>query len=98
MVKCKVKIIEVFDFDYYPGWCRAVLTDANGKEHVLVDKLPVIGLDIEEISEIPLEKYIRAELVNDYGNTVEIDTAIPDGIETENGETHFVVLKECIRI
>lgn len=97
MVGCKVNIVEAFNLDWYPGWCKAVLQDSNGVEHILVEKLPVIGLDIEEVSSIPIERYIAVEVVNDFGNMVEINTAVPDGIETEDGETHFVVNKDCIK-
>ncbi|MCR5837617.1 MAG: hypothetical protein K6G88_14050 [Lachnospiraceae bacterium] len=45
MVGCKVKVIEVFDLDWYPGWCKAVLKDCNEVEHILEEKLPVIGLE-----------------------------------------------------
>ena len=33
MVECKVNIVEVFDLDQFPGWCKAILTDENGVEH-----------------------------------------------------------------
>lgn len=98
MVECKVTVIEAFDLDCYPGWCRAVLKDSDGAEHILVDKLPVIGVTDDEISKLPLEKYIRVEIINDLGNIVEITTEKPDGIETEDGESHFIVFKDIIKI
>ena len=64
----------------------------------LVDKLPVIGVTDDEISKLPLEKYIRVEIINDLGNLVEITTEKPDGIETEDKETHFIVFKDIIKI
>lgn len=97
MVGCKVDIIEAFDLDWYPGWCKAVLKDRNGVEHILIDKLPVIGLEEEEVSSLPVEKFIAVELINDLGNTVEIDTAVPWGIETKEGKSRFVVNKESIK-
>ena len=98
MVECKVTVIEAFDLDYYPGWCKAVLKDSDGDEHILVDKLPVIGVTDDEISKLPLEKFIRVEIINDLGNIVEITTEKPDGIETEDGESHFMVFKDIIKI
>ena len=98
MIECKVKIIEVFDLDWYPGWAKAILKDINGIEYIFVEKIPIyIGLNYNELSTLPIEKYIRAELVNDFGDSVEIDTEKPDGIETEDGQTHFIVSKEIIR-
>lgn len=97
MVGCKVNIIEAFELDRYPGWCKAILKDCNGVEHILIDKLPVIGLEEEELSSLPIEKFIAAEIINDLGNTVEIDTAVPWGIETKEGKSRFVVSKELIK-
>ena len=83
--------------EYYPGWAKAIINDVNGIEHILIDKIPVLGLEYNEIAKLPIEKYIRAEIVNDFGNAVEINTEEPDGIETEDGKTHFIVSKENIK-
>lgn len=96
MIGCKVNIIEAFDLDWYPGWCKAVLKDCNGIEHILMDKLPVIGVEEEELSNLPMEKYIAVKILNDLGNTVEIDTSVPWGLETKEGKSRFVVSKELI--
>lgn len=58
MIGCKVNIIEAFDLDWYPGWCKAVLKDCNGIEHILMDKLPVIGVEEEELSNLPMENIL----------------------------------------
>lgn len=86
MIGCKVNIIEAFDLDWYPGWCKAVLKDCNGIEHILMDKLPVIGVEEEELSNLPMEKYIAVKILNDFGNTVEIDTSVLWGLETKEGK------------
>ena len=65
MVECKVNIIEAFDLDSYPGWCKAVIKDNNGTEHILVDKLPLIGMDVDEVSraeELKNETYYRSPI------------------------------------
>lgn len=95
--KIKVKIIEAFDLDCFPGWCKAVLKDSEGVEHILVDKLPVIGLEYNEIPNLPLEKYIHVEVERDLGDMVEINTGIPNGIETEDGKSSFIVWKTLIQ-
>lgn len=97
MVGCKVNIIDVFDLDWYPGWCKAILKDCNGVEHILIEKLPVIGVEMEEVNLLPLEKFIAVEIIADLGDTVEIDTAVPWGIETKEGQSRFVVSKELIK-
>ena len=96
MIGCKVNIIEAFDLDWYPGWCKAVLKDCNGIEHILMDKLPVIGVEEEELSNLPMEKYIAVKILNDFGNTVEIDTSVLWGLETKEGKSRFAVSKELI--
>ena len=97
MVECKVNIVEAFDLDQFPGWCKAILTDANGVEHAFVDKLPVFGIEEVEVRKLPLEKYITVKVVCDLGNTVEIDTSVPQGLEAEDGNSRFVVRKDLIK-
>ena len=97
MVECKVSIVEAFDLDQFPGWCKAILTDANGVDHAFVDKLPVFGLGEAEVRSLPIEKVIAVEVVRDLGDVVEIDTSVPHGLETEDGNSRFVVQKELIK-
>ena len=97
MDECKVNIVEAFDLDQFPGWCKAILTDANGVRHAFVDKLPVFGLEDAEVRSLPVEKVIAVEVVRDLGDVVEIDTSVPHGFETEDGNSHFVVSKELIK-
>lgn len=96
MVECKVNIVEAFDLDQFPGWCKAILTDANGVEHAFVDKLPVFGLEEGEVRSLPVEKVIVVEVVRDLGDVVEIDTSVLHGLETEDDNSRFVVSKELI--
>ena len=97
MVECKVNIVEAFDLDQFPGWCKVILTDANGVEHTFVDKLPVFGLEEEEVRSLPVEKLIAVEVIRDLGDVVEIDTSVPNGLATEDGNSLFVVQKESVR-
>ena len=97
MVECKVNIVEAFDLDQFPGWCKAILTDANGVEHTFVDKLPVFGLEEAEVRSLPVEKFIAVGVLRDLGDIVEIDTSVSHGLETVDGDSRFVVQKELIR-
>ncbi len=97
MVECKVNIVEAFDLNQFPGWCKAILMDANGVRHAFVDKLPVFGLEEAEVRSLPVEKVIAVEVVRDLGDVVEIDTSVPNGLETEDGNSRFVVPKESIK-
>ena len=97
MVECKVNIVEAFDLDRFPGWCKAILTDANGQAHTFVDKLPVFGLEEEEVGSLPVEKLIAVEVIRDLGDVVEIDTSVPNGLEAEDGNSRLVFPKETIK-
>ena len=97
-VCCKVTVVEVLDHDWYPGLCKVVLTDSEGVEHTFVEKLPVVGLEEVKVSDLPLQKSIRVEIVKDMGDRVEITTERPDSIESEDGTTHFVVPKESLEV
>lgn len=52
---------------------------------------------MKEVNLLPLEKFIAVEIIADLGDTVEIDTAVPWGIETKEGQSRFVVSKELIK-
>ncbi|MFS9180376.1 hypothetical protein QM847_00820 [Streptococcus timonensis] len=94
MVECKVTIVEAFDLNQFPDWCKAILTDANGVEHAFVDKLPVFGFEEVEVRSLPVEKVIAFGVVRDLGIIVEIDTSVPHGFETEDGKSRFLVRKK----
>ena len=94
--ECKVTVTEAFELNWYPGFCKAVFMDAEGKEHIITDKLPVIGLEDEEAEYLPLQKSIRVKIVKDMGNTVEIDISEQDGLEDSEELTRFVVSRELL--
>ena len=82
MCECRVQIIEILDDSFYPGICRAVLEDYYNHKHFFVDKVPVLaGAHMDDILQLPYDGYIRAEVINDFGDTVEINTEKPDDLE-----------------
>ena len=96
--ECEVQIIEILDDSFYPGICKAVLEDCCNQKHYFVDKIPVLaGVYRDEILKLPFSGYIRAEVINDFGDAIKINTEKPDDIESENGCYSFIVLKEKIR-
>ena len=95
-VECRVTVTEAFELNWYPGFCKAVFLDTEGKEHIITDKLPVIGLEDEEVEYLPLQKSIRVKVVKDMGDTAEIDISEPDGLEDSEELTRFVVSKELL--
>lgn len=95
--ECKVQILEILDDSFYPGICRAVLEDFYNYKHFFVDKVPVLGgVHIDKISHFPFEGYMRVTVINDFGDSVEINTQEPDDIESEEGCFRFIVSKDKI--
>jgi len=96
IVGCKVCIIEILDDTFYPGMCKVMLEDYNQKKHYFIDKPPVFGFDLDDISELPYEGVMRVELLRNMGDLVEISTEMPDDIESEDGCYNFIVSKKII--
>lgn len=98
VAECKVKIIEAFDLEWQPGWCKAVLTDINGEEHIFVDKLPIIDVSLEEAEHLPLEKTMRVDVIQESTDAVEIDTSTIVYIESTDEKTRFWVSKNALKM
>lgn len=96
MVACLVQIIEIVDDSFYPGICKAVLTDCSGQKHIILDKPPVFGFEIETIDQLPFTASVSCELIDDLGDRVKIDTDIPDHVESEEECHVFVVPRSSI--
>jgi hypothetical protein len=76
--------------DAFPGWIEVTLTDAAGREHRMVDKVPIFTtLDIRSDSAFPTELWIAADTTNVVGDVV---TATLKAVETDDGQ-HVVVVR-----
>lgn len=93
---CKIRIIEYTDLSAYPGWCKAVLIDYYNKEHIIIEKLPVCGVDYSESLCLPCDGYIRCSILNEHADFIEISTRTPDFIESTDGIDRFTVNKALI--
>ena len=98
MIGCIVQIVEIIDDSFYPGMCRAVIEGVYGKKHVILDKPPIFGFDLEKAGKPPFEGSIRCELVQELGDQVVIDTENPDHIESEEGDHVFTISKSHVSI
>ena len=80
-----------------PGFVELAFTDAVGRAHRFVEKVPVVTIDdLDESSEYPRPASIACRViargVNDAGDpVVTVDTSQPCGIESTSGESTFVV-------
>ena len=58
----KIEIIKLI-YSSYPSFVEARFKDALGKEHIVIDKVPVIAIDdLDESSEYPNDGIIACEI------------------------------------
>ena len=98
MVYCKVQIIEIIDSSFYPGMCKAAFIDYFGKTHIIVDKPPIFGFEIEDKEyEFPFEAVMSCEIIEELDDCIVIDTEYPDYIESQEELHVFKVNKKMIK-
>src|ERR1700692_4014306 len=93
----RVSIIRFVD-EHQPGFVECEFTDANGTVHTLVDKVPVFSLeDLWNDSVYPQPGFARCEVLarsqDSRGQLARVTIAKPDGLESMNGLSEFVVLE-----
>ena len=92
MYGLKVRIRRVIENDTYPERVECFLTDFEGQTHFFEDKLPVFTADPDPM--IPGDGVIRCTLLREMPLFVEVDTSLPDGVESTMGKTVFCVARE----
>jgi hypothetical protein len=97
MPAVSVSIARFID-DHQPGFVECILTDAFGKEHLIVEKVPVVSEeDLWSSSAYPRPGVVACELeeawkATDGRSLVRVNTGRPWAIESTDGATIFVVL------
>ena len=86
MYGIKVRIRCITD-ESYPRFAEALLTDFDGMTHIFRDKLPVFTADCEPM--IPGDGVIRCSVIRETAQYAEVDTTLPDDVESIMGETRF---------
>ena len=92
-----VEIVRFVKEDF-PGWVECEFADVAGRRHTFVDKVPMFSLEaLGATSTYPQSGFARCELLNQWQDEggrelAQISTASPDGIESTEGLTEFVVL------
>ncbi|MEO8043055.1 MAG: hypothetical protein ABI646_10625 [Acidobacteriota bacterium] len=89
MLAIKVEITRFVD-DHQPGFVECLLIDAHGKEHLFIEKVPVVTLsDLNESSSYPAEGVIGCEVLKGSLDTdidiITVSTEQPWGIESTEG-------------
>jgi hypothetical protein len=93
----RVQIMRITDFEWQPGWVECSLIDANGREHLFEEKIPMVTeASLTPSSEFPQPGVIACLVVGqridaDGREIVEIDTREPWATESTAGETRFQV-------
>ena len=96
--KLKIIIYRYFD-NHVPGWIECKFTDGYGKEHIIIEKVPVITTKhLDEHSDYPRYDKIECEILKEWKDAndrqlIRIDLNKPYGIESIDGKSKFDVLK-----
>jgi hypothetical protein len=89
VVKVRARAVRWESGDF-PGFIEAVVRDAGGQDHRIIEKVPVVTtLDITSDSTFPIEFWIEAEM--DLVESNEVSVTFRHGIETVNGARSLVV-------
>ena len=101
MSELKVQIIEFVDASQ-PGWVRCSFSDAFGREKFFTEKVPIVTVQyLSEKSIYPQKGSVSCTIEGNIADTqqheiITINTDIPLGISTEDGQTIFKVFRNQI--
>lgn len=84
--------------EHQPGRVECVFSDVAGKEHKMIDKVPIFYVEsLDAASPYPLSGYLRCEVLATWqdgeGRELKrISTTRPDDVESTEKLSEFVVL------
>jgi hypothetical protein len=96
MLVLMVQIARFVD-SHQPGWVECEFVDAEGRRHLIIEKVPVVTAeDLDADSEYPKSGTVRCEILKRYRDEkgqelVSITTARPISIESTEGASEFTV-------
>jgi hypothetical protein len=91
-----VQIVRFVDTSF-PGWVECELVDADGRRHILKDKVPIFTVeDLDAESKYPVPGSVACEILEQYENEkgqqfVRVSTIKPYHIESTEGLSEFTV-------
>lgn len=89
MVRVRAAVTR-WESDEVPGWIELSVVDAAGKDHRIVEKVPVLTtMEITSESAFPLEIWLGVEAGQVHCDKVAV--TFLHGIETVNGASELVV-------
>ena len=101
MTSLKVQIVRFVD-GHQPGFVECEFRDAKGELHVIRDKLPVLTTaNLWSDSAYPQPGEIRCQVLDRISGSsgdqlVRVTLASPDGIETLDGRSEFLVAESQV--
>ena len=102
MLGIPIKIIRFAD-ESQPGWVECELSDASGRRHAFLEKIPVVTTEELWIeSSYPRDGVVACEVVSTWLDKegrllAKIDTSRPWAIESKEGASEFVVCFNLLR-
>jgi hypothetical protein len=93
-MQVKIEIVNFVD-DHFPGFVEFHLTDAHGRVHTFVDKVPIVSLeDLGPESSYPHPSTMQCTVLKTHRDADGREFAVisTDGIESTDNTTEFVVL------
>lgn len=85
-----------WESDDFPGWMEVVIVDADGQEHRVIEKVPVLSMDkFTSATNFPVELWIRGTMDAIDGERVAI--AFAYGVETVDGASKLNVWADNVR-
>jgi len=97
-----VQIVKFFD-DAQPSIVACEFSDASGRRHTLIDKVPIFSNELlDSSSKYPQDGLVRCEVLsrwrdNDDRELLRISIARPDSVESTEGLSEFVVFSSQVR-
>ena len=101
LAQLAVRIVRFVD-DAQPGFVACEFEDADGRLHTLIDKVPIFtSLMLDATSVYPQIGVVRCETLARWKDArarelVRVSTVKPDGIESTEGLSEFVVLSSQV--
>ena len=91
MTYFKVRIVRVWDTDWYPGFAECQIFDALGAEHRFQDKIPIFSDRDVNVDKLPCDVIIRCSKCGERDGMIQVDTELPDHLESLTGQHIFHV-------
>jgi hypothetical protein len=101
MPEFEVKIVRMAD-DSFPGFVECRFADASGREHTIIEKVPVVSAaDVDAQSSLPLAGRVACEVEFERRDATDrrllrVNTSRPYSIESICGENVFELVAERV--